>query len=322
MRLFPVRPKCCRLHNRRTECGRLRTPANNLDGAWEDDFSGTASWAVYCELFGAGFPQAFRPDEADLFLLTGNTVYDYSEAELCDIFRRGVYCDAATLRGLERRGLSRLAGFRCGERFREDAVEVLTAHPINGTDAGCRRDGRLSFARFWGDDGGVFALEPVPGMEPHCETLAELHDYADAALAPCSMGICTNELGGRVAAAGYYPASNLLFAFKLRQLRNIFNTLGNAGAMSAYINSCHRRRIFVRHDPLRRRAVIELANASEDPAESVVLCVRGGASPALLTADDLRQTELPVHSRRCGTAQYVIRHLAPWSVSLLEVPIG
>ncbi len=295
---------------------------SNLTGSWEDNFSGNASKIVYSELFGAGFPQAFRPEAADLFLLTGNTVYDYSDQELRALFRRGVYCDVATLRGLELRGLSSLAGFRCGAKVPADAIEVLTDHPLNGADAGCRRDGRQSFARFWGDDGGVFALEAVPGMEACCEILAELRDYNDALIAPCSMGFCTNELGGRVAVAGYYPGTNLLFAFKLRQLRAVFNALSSTGPLSAWIDSYHRVKVFVRRDEVGRRVTIELANASEDPAEAVVLRVRDGAGTAILTTTDLQSAGLTGRRIDDGTAEYVIDRLAPWSVNLIEMELA
>lgn len=308
---------------------------SNLAGRWEEKFSSSGSAMMYSELFGAGLPQSFRREYADCFILRGNTVYDYSDAELREIFSAGVYCDAATLRGLEERGLGTLAGFRCGKRICADASEVLTAHELNGADAGFRRDARQSFARFWGDDGGVFALEALPGLESRCEILAELRDYRNELLAPCAMGWFCNDLGGRVAVAGYYPGTNLLFAYKLRQLRSIFNASScrAGGSLSAWVASYHRVKIFVRRDEEHRRIVIELVNASLDPADMVVLRVRGGGEKAWLTAMEFpepapraeelhgRVVEETTGNGIMRVAEYCIPRLAPWSVNLLETAL-
>ncbi len=291
--------------------------ANSLDGEWDNGFSASASSMLFSEIFGAGLPLAYRPEAADAFILTGNTAHDYTDEELCDIFRRGVYCDTSALAILEERNLAHLAGFRRGRKIAADAFEVFTDHPLNGGSAGFWRDCRLSFAHFWGDGGGVYALEPMNGT---CETLAYLEDYRNIRLAGCCMGICTNELGGRVAVAGYYPASDLLFSRKLQQLRAVFNYL--SGGMCAWVDSYHRIRIFVRHDTERRKIILELANGSDDPAEDVRIRISSAGKEALLTEMTMKETSLTGTPVSDGVTEFRISGLEPWSVNLLEAEMA
>ena len=186
-------------------------------GTWDYRWYGNIGFNAHSgEIFASGLPWAFTPENAEVTILNRDTAGYLDEETLLGIFRRGLYCDAGALQELEKRGFGRFLGFRTAGHIDADMRERLTDHPLNGQDAGRFRDCRQSFTHQPG-----WRLEAAA---PGCEILAELIDYSDRTAAPCTMGIFRNELGGRVCVAGYYPFTELQFAYKIGQIKNVFKT--------------------------------------------------------------------------------------------------
>ena len=123
-------------------------------------------------------------------------LFDFSDEELMEIFRGGVFLDVAAWHALDHRGLAHLTGVRPIAAIERDAIEVLTNHQINDSYVGRQRNCRQSF---WFEP--VYCLETSAGG---VEILAEMVDYMGRGLGTC-LAAYENELGGRVVVAGYYP---------------------------------------------------------------------------------------------------------------------
>ena len=215
------------------------------------------------DLFRAGLPPAYRLEDALVTILTPECAQVLSDNELQTVFSRGVYLPAATLEVLEARGLACWAGVRVANRIRFDASEELLEHPLNGEAAGFTRDCRQSFP--WGFEYG-YDLEDLTGKG---EKLARLVDYFGNELAACSLMLTENELGGRVATAGYYSMRNVLFHNKIQPLKRLFAHLAGS-PLPALGESWHNLPLWGRFLP-EGGAVAAGANFSADPAEKVLV---------------------------------------------------
>jgi len=259
------------------------------------------------ELFVAGLGAAFHPEAAEATILNSVTAWTLDDAAIERILTRGLYCDVETLQLLTARGFGRHLGFRAGELVARDARERLTAHPLNGSGAGHCRDCRQSFNRT-----PVWALEP---LGDGAETLAELIDYADRTVAPCTLGIFRNELGGRVAVGGYFPLTELSFAYKIGQMKRLFDFL-SGGTLSGWVASYHRIAVVF------RPGAVSLVNASLDPAEGVELCWRTPELAAELLGMYGDSHRLTGERQTGGSVRFRLPELAPWHAYLLRAGTG
>ena len=285
---------------------------NNLNSGKWNRMNGWDRNPFFNEFFAGGIPPAYTAGDAQLSILIGETVKLYSDAELLKIFASGVYCDVSTVNELIRRGLGELAGFRPGKIIPADASEYLSDHPLNGCAAGSCRDCRQSFAPWFGSEGPVCELEP---LNPDCETLASLKDYQGNRLADCSLGICTNSLGGRVAVSGYYPLRDMLFAGKLMQMKNLFRHL-SGNTLTAYVGSYHCAALWVREEGARR--TVEVANASLDPAENIELIVKTDSASAELTDMECHESRITGEVLADGYVRFRVPFIQPWSMVLVD----
>ncbi|MCK6500357.1 MAG: hypothetical protein L6Q38_12860, partial [Nitrospira sp.] len=158
-------------------------------------------------------------------------------------------------RALERLGLSKWTGVRPGTTYERDAMEVLTADPLNGRFAGWSRDCRQSF---WREP--AVRLEPVSG---DVGVLARMMDYQGADLGP-SMTTFTNALGGRVVVMGYYPWSQMHHLAKSSQMKAVCAWLSH-GRLPVWVESFARIHVWSRQTQEDETSAVIL-NASLDPA--------------------------------------------------------
>ncbi len=230
--------------------------AMGFDGNWEWHDKSLLPNPHNGELFVAGFAAAFRPDAAEATILAGPIARTLDDDAVERILAGGLYCDVETLQILTERGFASQLGFRAVENTPRDLRERLTGHPLNGDGAHHVRDCRQSFTH-----GAGWRLEALDGRG---ESLAELIDYRDRVIAPCTIGLYRNDLGGRVAVAGYYPLQELSFAYKIGQLKRLFDFLSDR-TLSGWIESYHKIALWF------RPGTVSLVNASLDPAEQVEL---------------------------------------------------
>lgn len=275
------------------------TPWEQSLGDWQNPH--------FSPLFAAGLPAAYRLQDAAVTILTPESAGALPCEELLEVFRRGVYCPASVIPILEERGMSDLVCFRITGKTRYDAVEELLPHPLNDGAAGWRRDCRQSFP--WGHE-FAYHLECTADAG---ESLARLVDYGGNEIAPCSLGIAVNKLGGRVAVSGYYPMRDVLFERKITTVKRLFRWLAD-DRIPAELLSYHRIAMWVRRDG--NKTVVQLCNASLDPAENVRLRITGASANGALTGWDLNTTVLAGTADRDSGTVFEIPLIPPWQTVL------
>jgi len=256
-----------------------------------------------------GLPTCYGRDGACVTTFSGATPLAFSDGELMEIFRGGVFLDVGAWHALDHRGLAHLTGVRPIAAIERDAIEVLTDHHINDSYVGRQRNCRQSF---W--------FEPAYRLEPstdEVEILAEMVDYIGRGLGPC-LSAYENELGGRVVVAGYYPWFLLHNESKATQVKNIFAWLSH-DRLPVIVESFAKVAVWARGEPDGEPAIVVL-NASFDTIRRLSLKVRCNIDNFEFLSTDSNRTivcaeqdaDLPANYRRV-----IIESLAPWSIYLL-----
>ena len=256
-----------------------------------------------------GLPTCYGRDGACVTTFSGATPLAFSDEELLEIFRGGVFLDVAAWHALDHRGLAHLTGVRPIAAIERDAIEVLTDHHINDSCVGRQRNCRQSF---WFEP--VYRLEPSAG---EVEILAEMVDYMGRGLGPC-LSAYKNELGGRVVVAGYYPWFLLHNKSKATQVKNIFAWLSR-DRLPVIIESFAKVAVWARGEPDGEPAIVVL-NASFDTIQHLSMRIRCNVDNFEFLSTDNNCTivcaeqcaDLPANYRRV-----IIESLAPWSMYLL-----
>jgi len=280
---------------------------NASTGDWFDNSRVVPGLIHADEMFKIGLPVAYRGDHATLTALAGEGVWALSNLEIESILSKGAYIDGEALKILNARGYQNLTGFRVKNEFQRDCIEQLVEHELNQAYAGRYRDGRQSFRK-----GTVFSLEPTGD---HSEVLARLVDYTYQQVAPCSIGIFENALGGRICVAGYFPWSQLQAQAKATQIKSIVRWL-SGDKLGAYVESFHRVMLWDRMTEAGTHAVA-LTNLYLDPAENVSLM--------LLTENDeidfydmnCKKTSLCAEAVVGGYRRFILPTIEPWHICLV-----
>jgi hypothetical protein len=243
-------------------------PDHNAALAPGEDWPGPGKWGgdlqVVNDLFTLGLPPAYSREASAVTLLAGDGVLEWSKDELTTFLSGGVLLDGPALERLAELGLAELAGWSVAGTGEADIVERFTDDPLNRRFGGWHRDCRPSF---WPKK--TWLLQPATEQ---ARPISEARDLGGR-MHGCCAGVFENRLGGRVAVMGYSPWSMLGNLSKTSQLRTVVNWLGR-DKLSATVDSFHRIALWCRRDAEGRPAFMVI-NASIDPAESVVLRVRG-----------------------------------------------
>ncbi len=256
------------------------------------------------DLFSAGLPPAYCLESAEAVILLGNIVQILDDATILQILSKGLYCDVPALRLLTERGYAKYLGFMVGKQFSADMRERLLSHPLNGSAAGHCRNARQAFS--WHEE----CWELVPSAEG-AETLTELVNYQNLVCASCGMGIFCNELGGRVAVSGYFANTQLHYSYKLHQMKNLFNFLSGK-TLTAWVESFHRVSLWVRQN------AITLVNTSLEPAQNVILRVRGENTEAELLCMDGNCIPVSGLIQQDGTVRFILPRLESFHAYLFR----
>lgn len=257
--------------------------AQNLrNGSWLGDGDAPMNPAFGEELLAIGLPAAYSVEEARVTALAGDSVMAIDETILRKILHGGVYLDARAAAGLHERGMGCLVGFAVEGLREADCIEELLEHPLNGSFAGRRRDGRQSF---WKNPAAL--LRP---LGPKARALSRIVDYAGKEVAGCTTGVFENALGGRICVAGYCPWTFLQNLSKSSQIKSIVRWLSR-DTLDLYVESFNKIIVWARRveeGGLR----CALVNASLDDADGISLLVRTEADR--LTVVDHRMAESTV----------------------------
>lgn len=278
----------------------------NPEGEW---FSGPGAPGHCNELWSTGLPAAYAMEHAAVTAFSGDLVLAFSEDELRQALSKGVLLDAPALMRLNALGLGELTGFTVERTLHQDCIEEQTAHALNGTFAGRRRNGRQSF---WKSP--THLLQPTAAGT---ESLSRCVDYTYGEVAPCCMGIFENTLGGRVCVAGYYPWEQLQNLSKASQLKSVLRWLSR-DTLPAYVASFHRFNVWVRETE-RGRHALALLNAYLDPATGVEIRIRTEQEVLAFYDSRCKKTKVRAADRKGDYAHFVLPELPPWEVALLVV---
>jgi len=281
--------------------------ANLTEGEW----LGGELWRLgghYAnEVFENGIPAAYLPQNACMTILTSNLTAVMSDSQIKQILSTGVYLDASALCCLNQMGYSELTGFSVERELKDDCIEQLVDHPLNGPFAGRERDARQSFYK------GIASIL-VP-QDKNAQSLSRLIDYTNREVAPCLSGIFENRLGGRVCVAGYYPWTFLQSLSKSRQIKSIFRWLAK-DELSGFIGSYHKINLWIRK-PEQGKVVAAMVNSSLDSAENVELLLNGCGESITVYDMECKPIKISSTGTDGGYRTFILPKISPWSMLLV-----
>jgi hypothetical protein len=260
-------------------------------------------------LLEIGVPACYRPEGASVTLLSGDITAPLSDEGIRNILSGGVYMDAQAVSYLNRRGFGELTGFSVTKSLHHDCIEKLAAHPLNGRFAGRVRDCRQSFNKW-----PAAVLEKT---DPNAEVLAGLLDYGGSEVAPCTMGVFENRLGGRVCVAGYFPWTFLHNLSKSAQMKSVLRWLSK-DSLPAYVDSYHKVNLWV-SEPDGPNLALALTNSSFDAAENLTLVLRTDAGEIRVFDMRCREVTIRADATDGPYRKFVLPSIGPWQMRLVVV---
>ncbi len=297
-----------------------RRPLAGIWPAWNENSAATCgggggSWSAYGgflqglapRILELGLPATYSPHHAPVIMLGGDNVSAFSDVEVREMLAKGVYMDAAAAAILHKRGFRDLIGFDLGPVFQVDCIEELTAHPLNGPLAGRQRDARQSFNKW-----PAQSLKPI---DDKGQTLSRVVDYEDREVAPCTMGVYENRLGGRVCIAGYFPWTFQGNLSRSSQMKSVMRWLSK-DSLPAYVASYHKVNLWVRQ-PVDGQVALALTNSSFDPAEDLTLMLLTYSDKLTVYDMDGRPTSVTASGNNGPYRKFVLSTVGPWQVRLI-----
>jgi len=288
-------------------------PAWGKDTAAACDLAG-GNWSAFGRFLGEvpqtleiGLPAAYARQGAAVTLLSDDSVRAFGKEEILKILAGGVYLDAAALSLLNELGYQDLTGLAVDRVFPIDCIEELSSHPLNGPFAGRQRDCRQSFYHLPG--------HALKKLDPRAEVLARLVDYSGREVAPASMAVFENRLGGRVCVAGYFPWTFVHSLSKSAQMKSVLRWLSR-DTLPAYVESFHRINLWARV-PGEGKVAIALTNSSLDPARELTLAVRTDRAELRVLDMAGRETLVRRTARDGPYGKFVLPAIDPWHMRLV-----
>jgi hypothetical protein len=281
-----------------------------LFAAWNKDAWAAADLGMLGQapqVWEIGLPAAYSPQGAAVTLLFPQSVAAMSDDTIRQTLSAGVYMDAETLGTLNRRGFGDLTGLAVDQVLREDCIEELTSHALNGPFAGRQRDCRQSFYHV---PGHVLKL-----ADPLAQTLARLVDYGGQEKAATGMALFENRLGGRIVVCGYYPWSFLHSLSKSSQMKSVMRWLSR-DQLPAYVASFHKVNLWAR-EPADGQLAVALVNSSFDAAEKLEVVLRTDREKITMFDMQGRATVVSAGQSAGPYRHFTLPTVEPWSMRLV-----
>lgn len=271
---------------------------------WMDMFYGPPGLSY---LFPIGLPPSYAMDDSLVSLLSGDNARSLNREQTLALLAKGVFMDATALSFLNSIGYEDLTGFAVTDKYEAGCIERFTDHPLNGIFAGRIRDGIQSPGTQL-----AFALRRT---DEKAQSLAGLIDCSDKEIAPCTLGVFENRLGGRVCGAGYYPWTLVHSFSKSSQVKTIMRWLSR-DTMPAYVSSFHRINLWFR-DHTNGRTALASTNSSLDPASDVKLMIRTDKSQITVFDMACRASVVSASEPEGPYRAFVIPRFNPWEMRLV-----
>jgi hypothetical protein len=299
-----------------------RRPLVGIRPAWGKDTAaacglGDGNWSAYGQfvyalsprMFEIGLPIAYASHSGCVTLLSADGVQAFSRDEIRRMLASGVYMDAEALSGLNAMGFQDLTGMEVQRAIAVDCIEKYADHPLNGPFAGRQRDCRQSFNKL--------PAHALKATDPATKVLAGIIDYRDQEVAPATMAVFENRLGGRICVAGYFPWTLIHSLSKSSQLKSVMRWLSK-DTLPAYVESLHKVHLWAR-GPGEGPMAIALTNSSFDPAEDLTLMIRTDRPEIQVVDASCRQTPVPATGSDGAYRRFVLRRVEPWEMRLVIV---
>ena len=295
-----------------------RSPITGIQTFWNKDSYATGkldngNWTssgnpvVNHEFTDIGLPICYSNNNAVVTILGKDNIYALSKDEIGNLLSGGVYMDAETLQQLNDLGFGELTGFEIVGSSEIDRIEKFTNNPLNGEFAGRERDNRQSFWK-------CTAYE-LKTTNNNAQVLAGLIDYTGQQVAPCTMGVFENKLGGRVCVAGYYPWTFMENLSKSTQMKTVFRWLSK-DSLPAYIASFHKINLWVR-EPNEGKIALAFSNTSFDAAKDVCLMLKTEKKTIKLYDMDCGETTIMSSGTDGPYQKFLIPEVGPWQMRLV-----
>ncbi len=295
-----------------------RTPITGIQTFWNKDSYATGNldngnWAssgnpvVRHEFTDIGLPICYSNDNAVVTILGDDNIYALSKEKIKKLLAGAVYIDAETLKQLNAMGFGEFTGFKVTGSSKIDRIEKFTDNPLNGEFAGRERDNRQSFWKSTAYD--------LATTDDEAQVLSGLIDYTGNEVAPCTMGVFENKLGGRVCVAGYYPWTFMENLSKSSQVKTVFRWLSKDN-LPAYIDSFHKINLWVRK-PQDGTIALVFSNSSFDPAKDLILMLQTESKEIKVYDMECEETVIQSSGVDGSYQRFVIPEVGSWQLRLV-----
>jgi len=259
------------------------------------------------DIYNIGLPACYSVNNAQVTILGKDNVYAFSKQKIEELLSGGVYMDAEALQQLNKMGFGELTGFEVESSADVDRIEKFINHSLNGRFAGRERDNRQSF---WKSTAYILRR-----TNNKAEELSSLIDYIGEEVAPITMGIFENKLGGRICVAGYYPWSFMENLSKSSQMKSVFRWLSK-DSLPGYITSFHRINLWIR-EPQDGKIALAFSNSSFDPAKNITLMLQTESKEIKVYDMDCKETLISSSGEDGPSQKFVIPEVDPWQMKLV-----
>jgi len=145
--------------------------------------------------------------------------------------------------------------------------------------------------------------------------LARLVDYSGQEVAPVSMGLFQNRLGGRICVAGYFPWTFLHSLSKSAQMKSVMRWLSR-DQMPAYVGSFHKINLWSRQ--LQDEAgPLAMTNSSHDTATNVIFWMRTDKQQIRVVDMDCQKIVIATTGTDGPYRKFIIPVIGPWQMRLV-----
>lgn len=264
-------------------------------------------------IFDIGIPIAYQRGDSPVLIPTNGYLAMLTGDEAKEILSHGVYTDVwgvSTFNDPNHLNLLSLTGIEFGSEHAVDSIEVYSDDPLNGEFAGIDRNQPQSF---WRDR--VYGLYLT---DPAARSLARLIDFTGQTTAETSMAVFENELGGRIAVAGYHPWNFFQSRPKATQMKRLMRWLSN-DRLCGWVESFERGNLWVRADENGDPCACVFLNATYDDALNPVLMLRTASQEATVYRRDVEPVRIAASDTDGPYRRFELPGVGAWEMALVVV---
>lgn len=175
---------------------------------------------IFANLTEAGLAMASVREDAKVHILFDDLSEGFTNEEILSMLSGAVYMDGLTAEKLIARGFGKYIGVSIKEKHHNGIKEIVNNNNLNVSAKGFIRDYALTFFSRDPEKCAAWVLEPLK----NATVLADMYTIPGEYIGP-SFTVFENELGGRVAVAGYIAYDFLRDKRIMERMHNIIDWL-------------------------------------------------------------------------------------------------